>query len=98
MRTFLFGALALKRNGLAFDADEAFVAAALHDLGLLPAFASPAQSFEVDGADAASAPPMPMSSGRASHCTTFALPSRAAPARRQCWLPWALAAMSMARI
>jgi len=53
MRTFLFGALALKQQGLSFDADEAFVAAALHDLGLLPAFESPTQSFEVDGADAA---------------------------------------------
>jgi hypothetical protein len=53
MRTFLFGALALKQQRLTFDADDAFVAAALHDLGLLPAFASPAQSFEADGADAA---------------------------------------------
>jgi hypothetical protein len=53
MRTFLFGALALKQQGLSFDADGAFVAAALHDLGLLPAFASPTQSFEIDGADAA---------------------------------------------
>lgn len=53
MRTFLFGALALKDQRLTFDADDAFTAAALHDLGLLPAFASPAQSFEADGADAA---------------------------------------------
>jgi len=53
MRTFLFGALALRRQGLAYDADRAFVAAALHDLGLLPAFASRSQSFEIDGADEA---------------------------------------------
>jgi hypothetical protein len=53
MRTFLFGALALQRQGLAYNADEAFTAAALHDLGLLPAFASASQGFEVDGANAA---------------------------------------------
>ena len=53
MRTFLFGALALQRQKLSCNADEAFIGAALHDLGLLPAFASKTQSFEVDGADAA---------------------------------------------
>ena len=53
MRTFLFGALSLKRLGVAFNADRAFAAAALHDLGLLPAFESPRASFEIDGADAA---------------------------------------------
>jgi hypothetical protein len=53
MRTFVFGALYAREMGLAFDADEAFIAAALHDLGLLPAFASKNASFEVDGADAA---------------------------------------------
>jgi HD domain len=53
MRTFLFGALALQRQGLAYNADEAFTAAAFHDLGLLPAFASASQGFEVDGANAA---------------------------------------------
>jgi hypothetical protein len=53
MRTFVFGALQLRRRGLAYRADEAFVAAALHDLGLLPAFESPTGSFEVDGADTA---------------------------------------------
>jgi hypothetical protein len=53
MRTFVFGALQLRRRKLAYRADEAFVAAALHDLGLLPAFESPTGSFEVDGADAA---------------------------------------------
>jgi hypothetical protein len=53
MRTFLFGALALRRQKLSFNANEAFVAAALHDLGLLPSFASKSQSFEIDGANAA---------------------------------------------
>ncbi len=53
MRTFLFGALSLKQQRLSFDTEDAFAAAALHDLGLLPAFASPAQSFETDGADVA---------------------------------------------
>ncbi len=53
MRTFLFGALALRRQKLSYNAEDAFIAAALHDLGLLPAFASKTQSFEVDGADAA---------------------------------------------
>jgi HD domain len=53
MRTFLIGALAVQRQNLTYNADEAFVAAALHDLGLLPAFASKSQSFEIDGANAA---------------------------------------------
>jgi len=53
MRTFIFGALLLRRRQLAFDAETAFVAAALHDLGLLPAFESARGSFEIDGADAA---------------------------------------------
>ena len=53
MRTFLFGALYARKTGLVYDADEAFAAAALHDLGLLPAFASERASFEIDGADAA---------------------------------------------
>src|SRR5690348_7698877 len=53
MRTYLFGALFANKQRLAFDADAAFAAAALHDLGLLKAFASARQSFEIDGADAA---------------------------------------------
>ena len=53
MRTFVFGALYVRKRGLAFDADAAFAAAALHDLGLLPAFASEQASFEIDGANAA---------------------------------------------
>jgi hypothetical protein len=53
MRTFLFGALQLQRNKLAYRAEDAFVAAAMHDLGLLPQFETAAGSFELDGADAA---------------------------------------------
>jgi hypothetical protein len=53
MRTFVFGALYAGKTGLKFDADTAFVAAALHDLGLLPEFASEDASFEIDGANAA---------------------------------------------
>jgi hypothetical protein len=53
MRTFVFGALSLKKQHLAYRADDAFVSAALHDLGLLPAFESKNASFEIDGADAA---------------------------------------------
>lgn len=53
MRTFLFGAVALEKQKLAYDTDKAFAAAALHDLGLLPEFESPSASFEIDGADRA---------------------------------------------
>ena len=53
MRTFLFGAVALQKQQRVYDADKAFAAAALHDLGLLPEFESSAASFEIDGADRA---------------------------------------------
>jgi hypothetical protein len=53
LRTFIFGALALRRRQLAYRAEDAFIAAALHDLGLLPTFESSAGSFELDGAEAA---------------------------------------------
>jgi hypothetical protein len=53
MRTFTFGALLMQRQARAFNADSAFVASALHDLGLLQAFESARGSFEIDGADAA---------------------------------------------
>lgn len=55
MRTFLFGALTLKAQRVSFDPQTAFVAAALHDLGLLPAFSSARGSFEIDGANRAEA-------------------------------------------
>jgi len=53
MRTFIFGALLLQRQRLSCNRDSAFVASALHDLGLLQPFESPLGSFEIDGADAA---------------------------------------------
>ena len=53
MRTFLFGALAMRRQKFSYDAELSFVGASFHDLGLLPAFASQDGSFEIDGADAA---------------------------------------------
>ncbi|GAB7044533.1 MULTISPECIES: HD domain-containing protein [Catenuloplanes] len=53
MRTYLFGAIQLRRTGTAFDEEIAFVGCLLHDLGLLESFWSPAERFEVDGADAA---------------------------------------------
>ncbi|HYX73066.1 MAG TPA: hypothetical protein VE819_00075 [Steroidobacteraceae bacterium] len=53
MRTYLFGALLLRREPRSYRMDEAFVAAAFHDLGLLPAFESARSPFEIDGADTA---------------------------------------------
>jgi hypothetical protein len=53
LRTFVFGALYLKKQQRSYDAEPAFIASVLHDLGLLPAYASKAGSFEIDGADAA---------------------------------------------
>jgi hypothetical protein len=55
MRTYLFGALTLGGQGRDFAAEEACIASALHDLGLLAPFESPEGSFETDGADAAEA-------------------------------------------
>jgi hypothetical protein len=51
VRSYLLGALSMQAQHTAFEI--AFVAAALHDLGLLPRFASARGSFEVDGADRA---------------------------------------------
>jgi hypothetical protein len=53
LRTFTFGALLLQRKTVVVNVDTAFVASALHDLGLLPGFESARESFEIDGADAA---------------------------------------------
>ena len=54
-RVFLFGALAGRRRALAFDAELLYVGAMFHDMGLVPAFSSATERFEVDGADAARA-------------------------------------------
>jgi hypothetical protein len=53
MRTYLFGAVAMQRHRSTYDANNAFVAASLHDLGLLRAFATEQGPFEIDGADRA---------------------------------------------
>jgi hypothetical protein len=50
MRTYVFGALALRRRQVSYRAEDAFVSCAFHDIGLLPEFATPKNSFEVDGA------------------------------------------------
>jgi hypothetical protein len=53
MRTYVFGALHARHHGRIFRADLAFVAAAFHDLGLLQAYETSGQPFEVDSANAA---------------------------------------------
>jgi hypothetical protein len=53
MRTYVFAALHFRGLGKTFDAELAFVGCVLHDLGLVDAFMSPAERFELDGADAA---------------------------------------------
>jgi hypothetical protein len=52
MRTFVFGSLVGRAQGLRYDEELFFLAAVLHDLGLSAEFRS-AERFEVAGADAA---------------------------------------------
>lgn len=52
LRTYVFGIMAGKKLGMAFDSELLYVAAILHDLGLTKTFER-AERFEVDGADAA---------------------------------------------
>ena len=52
-RVFLFGALAGRRLGLRYDAELLYVGALFHDMGLMPAYSSATERFEVDGANAA---------------------------------------------
>jgi hypothetical protein len=54
MRTFLFGDLLGKRDGLKCDRELLYLGAIMHDLGLTERFDGH-QRFEVDGADAARA-------------------------------------------
>jgi hypothetical protein len=54
-RVYYFGALAGHRRGLKFDAELLYAGAMFHDVGLVPAYSSPADRFEVDGANAARA-------------------------------------------
>jgi HD domain len=53
LRTYAFAGLALQKAGKKFDHELAFVASALHDLGLVERFMTPEGRFELDGADAA---------------------------------------------
>lgn len=53
MRTFLFGALHEQHHGRSYNAEAAFIAAALHDVGLLKAYETEGKPFEVDSANAA---------------------------------------------
>jgi hypothetical protein len=52
-RVYYFGALAGQRRGLKFDAELLYAGAMFHDVGLVPAYSSDADRFEVDGANAA---------------------------------------------
>src|SRR6202048_1363008 len=52
-RVYYFGALAGQRRGLKFDAELLYTGAMFHDIGLVPAYSSDADRFEVDGANAA---------------------------------------------
>jgi hypothetical protein len=53
MRVYLFAAEQGRQQGLHFEPELLYVAAAFHDLGLTKQFASPHDRFEVDGANAA---------------------------------------------
>jgi len=52
-RVYYFGALAGQRRGLKSDAELLYAGAMFHDMGLVPAYSSDADRFEVDGANAA---------------------------------------------
>ncbi len=52
-RVYYFGALAGMRRGLKFDQELLYAGAMFHDMGLTPAYSSPNERFEVDGANAA---------------------------------------------
>ena len=53
LRTHAFGLLGTRALGLTCDPEVTFVAAALHDLGLVPDYMSEDQRFEIDSADVA---------------------------------------------
>jgi len=54
-RVFLWGALTGERKGLKYDAEQLYVGAMFHDLGLVQKHSSPDLRFEVDSANAARA-------------------------------------------
>jgi HD domain len=53
VRVYLFAGEQGRQQGLRFDAELLYVAAAFHDLGLIKKFSSENERFEVDGANAA---------------------------------------------
>jgi HD domain len=55
LRVFVFGALQGERQGLRYDPELLYIGAMFHDLGLVEGHRSPADRFEVDGANAARA-------------------------------------------
>jgi hypothetical protein len=52
-RVYYFGTLAGKHRGLKFDPELLYAGAMFHDMGLVPAYRSANERFEVDGANAA---------------------------------------------
>jgi hypothetical protein len=52
-RVYSFAAFAGNLRGLRFDRELLYAAAMFHDVGLMPAYSSAADRFEVDGANAA---------------------------------------------
>jgi hypothetical protein len=52
-RVYHFAALAGQRRGLKFDTELLYAGAMFHDLGLVPAYSSASDRFEIDGANAA---------------------------------------------
>jgi hypothetical protein len=52
-RVYLFAAATGRRRGLAFDPELLYAGAMFHDMGLIPAYSSAHDRFEVDGANAA---------------------------------------------
>jgi HD superfamily phosphodiesterase len=54
-RVYSFAALAGQQRGLQFDRELLYAGAMFHDIGLMPAYSSATERFEVDGANAARA-------------------------------------------
>jgi HD superfamily phosphodiesterase len=52
-RVYAFAALAGQQRSLRFDPEMLYAGAMFHDVGLMPAYSSPTERFEVDGANAA---------------------------------------------
>jgi hypothetical protein len=52
-RVYQFGALTGERRRIRFDSELLYAGAMFHDVGLVPAFSSASDRFEVDGANAA---------------------------------------------